>query len=237
VSAVAIRVSVESFDTDAKQSGMPRGGLARSRRGLARAAAVGFAAGAVWGVAARVWMRLITTETPSFSWSGSAFIVGLAAAFGLAVGVAAQARREGRSRWWLLAAVPGLLLFAGQGMLFVPAFVVGGIALRVALGAGGGPAGPWSPRRGVGLLAAAVAVWVVPVMAWQMDRINEVTMLSAPTHVQLAELLLMPLLGLWLAWHGRSLWWGVNNSTNGELLTHGGREQLHKWRVVDARWA
>jgi hypothetical protein len=154
-------------------------------------------------------MRLITTETPGFSWAGSAFILGLAAAFGLSVGVAAQERREGRSRWWLLAAVPGLLLFAGPGMLFMPAFVIGGIALRVAVGAEGGLVGPWSPRRVVGLLAAALAVCAVPVIAWRADRLNEVTMLSAPTHVQLAELLGMPVLCLWLAWHGRSLWWGV----------------------------
>jgi len=204
-----MRVVVETFGDDPRAVGMPRGRLARSGRPLVRAAVVGLAAGAVWGVAARVWMRLITTETPSFSWSGSAFIVGLAAAFGMLVGVAAQARRRGRSPWWLLVAVPALLLFAGPGMLFAPAFVVGGIALRVALGAEGTVAGLWSPRRVVGLLATAVALFVVPVITWRADRLNEVTMLSAPTHVQLSELLLMPLLGLWLAWHGRSLWWGV----------------------------
>lgn len=208
MSAVTIRVSVETFGDNPQAVGMPRDHLSRTGRALVRAAAAGLAAGAVWGVAARVWMRLITTEAPGFSWAGSAFIVGLAAAFGLAVGVAAQARREGRSRWWLLAALPGLLLFAGPGMLFLPAFVIGGIALRVALGDDGGLAGPWSPRRVLALLAAAVAVCAVPVLAWRADRLNEVTMLSAPNHVQLGELLGMPVLCLWLAWHGRSLWWG-----------------------------
>lgn len=189
-------------------TGMPRGRLARSRHGLLRSALAGLAAGAVWGVAVRVFMRLVTTDKPGFSWTGTLFIVGLAAAFGLGVGVAARARREGRSRWWLLAAVPGLLLFAGQGLPFLPAFVVGGLALRFALGGGAGAdATPGRTRRVAGLVAAVLAVTVVPVLLWQADRLDEYTMLSAPTRVQLAELLLMPVLGLWLAWHGRHLWW------------------------------
>ena len=45
---------------------------------LARGAALGFALGAGWGVLARVWMRLITTD-PEFSWAGTLMIVGLSA--------------------------------------------------------------------------------------------------------------------------------------------------------------
>jgi hypothetical protein len=201
---MTMRVSVETVGAEPEQLGMPRGGPVRPRRGLARAAAAGLAAGAVWGVAVRLFMRLVTTEKPEFSWVGTLSIIALTAVFGLVVGVAAQARREGRSRWWLLVAVPGLLLFAGQGAPFAPAFLLGGIALRVALGSGASRV-----RRAAGVLAALVAVTVVPVLFWRSDRLDEYTMLSAPTRVQLAELLLMPLLGLWLAWHGRSLWWGV----------------------------
>ena len=225
-----MRVVVETFGDEPQAVGMPRGRLARSRRGLVRAAATGLAAGAVWGVAVRVFMRLVTTDKPAFSWVGTLSIIASTAVFGLVVGVAAQARREGRSRWWLLLAVPGLLLFAGPGMLFLPAFLLGGIALRVALAGGASPV-----RRTAALAAALVAVTVAPVLLWRSDRLNEVTMLSAPTRVQLAELLLMPVLGLWLAWHGRSLWWGVNNSPNGELLSGEGRQQLAKWGVVGTR--
>jgi len=196
------RVGVETFAGDADASGMPRGRLVRAPHSLLRAALTGLVGGALWGVAVRVFMRLVTTDRPEFSWVGTAGIVLLTSIFGVAVGVAAQARREGRSQWWLLAVVPGLLLFVGQGAPFAPAFLLGGIALRVALGRGASPV-----RRAAGLLAALVAVTVVPVLLWRSDRLDEYTMLSAPMRLQLAELLLMPALGLWLAWHGRCLWW------------------------------
>ena len=110
--------------------------------------------------------------------------------------------------------MPGLLLFVGPGAQFAPAFVVGGIALRVALGAERAAAGrSWSARRLVGLPAALVAVCVVPVIAWRADRLNEVTMLSAPTHVQLAELLLMPLLGAIAGWPGTAAACGGASTT------------------------
>jgi hypothetical protein len=208
VSAVTTRVGVETFAGGADATGMPRGWLVRTPHSLLRAALTGVVAGALWGVAVRVFMRLVTTDRPEFSWVGTLMIIALTSVFGVVVGVAAQARREGRSRWWLLAVVPGLLLFAGQGMPFLPAFVLGGIALRFALG--GATRAPSSARRAAGLVAALVAATVVPVLLWRSDRLDEYTMLSAPMRVQLAELLFMPVLGLWLAWHGRSLWWGVN---------------------------
>jgi len=120
---------------------------------LARGAALGFALGAAWGVLARVWMRLITTD-PEFSWSGTLMIVGLSAVLGLGVGVVDAARRTGRSGFWTLAVVPGLLLFMSPGMLLAPAFLLGGLA--------------WGARgrlaRVVGVLAVAgsvgVGIWV-----------------------------------------------------------------------------
>ncbi len=72
-------------------------------RVLLRGAALGFALGATWGVLARVWMRLISTE-PEFSWVGTLSIVGLAAVLGAGVGVGRMprdvraARRGGPSR-------------------------------------------------------------------------------------------------------------------------------------------
>ena len=116
---------------------------------LARGAALGFALGAAWGVLARVWMRLITTD-PEFSWSGTLMIIGLSAVLGLGVGVVDAARRTGRTGLWTLAVVPGLLLFMSPGMLLAPSFLLGGLA--------------WGARgraaRVVGLLAVAGSVGV-----------------------------------------------------------------------------
>jgi hypothetical protein len=78
-------------------------------------------------VLARIWMRLISGN-PEFSWTGTLLIVGLAALLGCGVGLAAQARLTGRSRWWTLAVVPGLVLFLSPGMLLAPSFLVGSLA-------------------------------------------------------------------------------------------------------------
>ena len=66
-----------------------------------RAAAAGLALGGGWGVAARIWMRLITTD-PEFTWSGTGFILGATGIGGLALGLMYGVRRAGRSRWWRL---------------------------------------------------------------------------------------------------------------------------------------
>ena len=116
---------------------------------LARGAALGLALGAAWGLLARAWMRLITTD-PEFSWSGTLMIIGLSAVLGLGVGVVDAARRTGRTGFWTLAVVPGLLLFMSPGMLLAPSFLLGDLA--------------WGARgraaRVVGLLAVAGSVGV-----------------------------------------------------------------------------
>ena len=109
---------------------------------LLRGAAAGFALGAGWGVLARIWMRLISTE-PEFSWAGTLMIIGFSALLGLGVGVVHAARRSGRSGWWTLAVVPGLVLFLSPGLLLAPAFLLGGPAFGVR-----GPA-----LRAMGVLA------------------------------------------------------------------------------------
>jgi hypothetical protein len=96
-------------------------------RTLLRGAAAGFVVGAAWGVLARVWMRLISTD-PEFSWVGTLSIVVLSAVLGAGVGVVHAARRTGRSSWWTLAVVPGLLLFMSPGILLAPCFLLGGLA-------------------------------------------------------------------------------------------------------------
>ena len=159
---------------------------------LPRAALLGAAAGAVWGVAARAWMRLVSTS-PEFSWVGSLAIVGLAAVFGAGVGVSSAARRRrGWRRWLRLAVVPGLLLFVGQGLPLLPAFALGG---------------PLAGRRHpLAKLLAALAV-VGPGMAfWWTARLDETTMLSGPLHVRLGFLLGMPVISAALAWAGHLVW-------------------------------
>lgn len=54
--------------------------------------------GIVWGIAARLWMRLISTR-PEFTISGTAAILVIAMVFGAFVGFAFAARRRGWRRW------------------------------------------------------------------------------------------------------------------------------------------
>ena len=96
---------------------------------MIRGLGVGALAGAGWGVVARVFMRLLSDD-PQFSWAGTLAIVGIAAVTGACVGLVHGARASGRSRWWRLAALPGLLLFAGPGSLLVPAAVGMAVVLR-----------------------------------------------------------------------------------------------------------
>ena len=122
--------------------------------------ATGFALGAGWGVLARVWMRLVSTA-PSFSWTGTMLIVGFAALAGALLGLVHAARVHRRGRLWRLAALPGLVLFMGQGLPLLPSLVLGGWA--------------WSGRGPVALrVLAAVPLLVVPVLLWQsMPRIDQ----------------------------------------------------------------
>ena len=98
-------------------------------RALLRGLVLGAALGLVWGVVARVFMRLLTTA-PSFSWSGTLFILGLAAVAGACLGLVHAARVAERSRWWRLAALPALALFAGPGIVLVPAAIGMAMVLR-----------------------------------------------------------------------------------------------------------
>lgn len=94
---------------------------------LVKAAGVGLVLGTIWGVVARVWMHFLTDE-PVFTWAGTLSILVLTALTGAALAVVRAARLSGRTRWWRVLAVPTLVLFASPGMLFLPAYVVGGVA-------------------------------------------------------------------------------------------------------------
>ena len=89
--------------------------------------------GLVWGVVARLWMRLITTD-PEFTWSGTLFIVGAFTIAATAQGIALAVRRRRWPRWAQgivrsLALVLALPLGAGAGIAMLPALVTGSIAL------------------------------------------------------------------------------------------------------------
>ena len=159
---------------------------------LLRSAGVGAASGALWGVAARGWMRLVSTS-PEFSWTGTLLIVGLAATLGAGVAVSSAARsRTGWRRVARLAVVPGMVMFAGQGIPFLPAFVVGGLLLR--------------RRHVVARMLTVLAVAGPAVLVWWSERLDEYTMLSAPTRVQVSLLLGMPVLAMVLAFAGDRVW-------------------------------
>ncbi|GAA2159092.1 hypothetical protein [Pedococcus bigeumensis] len=162
--------------------------MTSSRHAVLRAALIGLGLGVAWGAAARAWMRLVSTE-PEFSWVGTSMILGLSGVLGLLIGLSWVARRAtGRRRWFRLLFLPGLILFAGQGLPLAPGLLV---------------AGPLVRRRG--LLSRAVTVLAVAgpaFLLWRVDRLDETTMLSAPTRVQLGLLFGMPLLATALAFAG-----------------------------------
>jgi len=137
-------------------------------------------------------MRLVSTE-PEFSWAGTLAIVVLSAVLGAGVAVSSVARsRHGWRRVARLAVVPGMVMFAGQGLPFLPAFVVGGLLLR--------------RRHLPARLATALAVVGPAVLLWWSERLDEYTMLSAPYRVQIGLLVGMPLLATVLAFAGDLVW-------------------------------
>jgi uncharacterized membrane protein YgdD (TMEM256/DUF423 family) len=162
--------------------------MTSSRHAVLRAALIGLGLGVAWGAAARAWMRLVSTE-PEFSWVGTSMILGLSGVLGLLIGLSWVARRAtGRRRWFRLLFLPGLILFAGQGLPLAPGLLV---------------AGPLVRRRGLPSRAVTVLAVAGPAfLLWRVDRLDETTMLSAPTRVQLGLLFGMPLLATALAFAG-----------------------------------
>ena len=94
-----------------------------------------------WGAVARVFMRLITTS-PEFSWAGTRHDLCLRRPLG--PHRARGRRRAGRDPMVALAPLPGLILFAGAGMILVPGAIGGGLATRR------GRLSEWRPRHRTG---------------------------------------------------------------------------------------
>ena len=123
--------------------------------------AAGLGLGVGWGIAARGWMRLISTE-PEFSWTGTAMILALTGVSGLVLGLLNGLRRTGRSRWWRVLAILCLPTFASPGMIFLPAFLLGGLLYLPHL---------WARLAGVaGIALSQAGLWVTtrddPVNPW-----------------------------------------------------------------------
>lgn len=142
--------------------------------GALRWVGIGLLAGAGWGVVARAWMRYISDD-PSFTWSGTLFIVGLAALAGLSLGVVELLRRRGARLWRLLLALPAVVMFAGPGAPMLPSAVFGGLALT---GRGG-----WRVR--VPALVLAVAPLVALVVVEGLDAFPNSVVLSLAWYVGL----------------------------------------------------
>lgn len=106
--------------------------LARLERWPAPAVLAGaVGAGMAWGVLARLWMRVISTD-PEFTMSGSVFIVGAftVAATCQAVAIVTRHRRSVVRIAGRLIGLLGMLpLFIGAGATMLPTVVGGGLAL------------------------------------------------------------------------------------------------------------
>jgi hypothetical protein len=82
--------------------------------------------GFIWGIAARIWMRLISTH-PEFSIFGTAAILVIATVFGAWTGLAFAARRRGWRRWGHY--LPRSLVVA----FFIPFGMFGGLPLMLTV--------------------------------------------------------------------------------------------------------
>ena len=82
--------------------------------------------GLVWGIAARIWMRLISTQ-PEFSIPGTLAILVIAAVFGAWTGLAFAARRRGWRRWH------HYLLRGLAVVFFIPFGIAGGLPLMLTV--------------------------------------------------------------------------------------------------------
>jgi len=158
----------------------------------------GASLGLLWGIAARVWMRLISTN-PEFSISGTTIILVIAMVFGGLVGFAFAARRRGWRRWGHY--VPrGLVVaffipfggFAGAPLMFavllatlalthtamVGLWVLAALAILVVVGTDIGVPAMAAVVASAGAVALTVWKWIAP--RWP----NQPRLLRADTWIE-----------------------------------------------------
>lgn len=87
----------------------------------------GLLAGLFWGVAARMWMRWITTS-PEFTWAGTLYILAAPTVLGAVMGAVAAARRRRADGRWGLSLLAVLPLGMGAGVIMLPTAVLGAFA-------------------------------------------------------------------------------------------------------------
>ena len=129
---------------------------------LLSAALAGAGLGLAWGIAARLWMRLIS-GSPEFSLRGTGMILGAATVVGLCVGLARALRERDRSRRaWL----PRALAVAGFGALCIGPGM--GMVLSALLATLGVVRDRWHPwLRAVLLLPALVITGMVATVGFE----------------------------------------------------------------------
>jgi hypothetical protein len=162
---------------------------------MLRVVLIGAALGALWGITARIWMRMIS-EHPDFTWTGSLMIVGFSAWLGLGVGLVYATRGRGHLRWLRLLGIPGLALFASPGMAFAPAFLLGSAMWNRARQR-------WLRRTGIGL--GLVAVLAPTLLVWNDERETELGFVK-PLLDQAEIGVGFGVLSLALAYGGTYLW-------------------------------
>lgn len=109
---------------------------ATTRLGIVRTIATGLLGGFTLGVAARAWMRLITTD-PEFTWNGTMFIVLGFTIWGTGQAAASAIRSRTVGRWKVatargIGAVTTLPLFMAAGGIMAPTVIAGSLALHRA---------------------------------------------------------------------------------------------------------
>lgn len=82
--------------------------------------------GLAWGIVARIWMRLISTN-PEFSIAGTTAILVITTLFGACVGLAFAARRRGWQRWQHYLPRSLVVIF------FLPFGIAGGLPLMLTV--------------------------------------------------------------------------------------------------------
>jgi hypothetical protein len=155
-----------------------------------RYAAVGFVVGLAWGLAAREELRGLSAH-PHASWRSTMGIVVSAAVVGALLGSVHAARRRGATGRWRALALPAAAVLLSLGVMLLPAFLVGG----------------WALRRGrLGRRLAAASLVVAPLLLAQErwgEAAGPLTGAGHPTALGAAGLLLGAVaLALGAAWGG-----------------------------------
>ncbi|MEO7233893.1 MAG: hypothetical protein ABIW80_00815 [Lapillicoccus sp.] len=139
--------------------------FATGRVDTLRYAARGLGLGLAWGVGARLWMGMVSSDQ-QLSWRGTLGVLVSAGLAGTLVGVAHAAGLRGATNAWRALALPGVALFLGPGLPFLPAFLLGG----------------WGMRRGsVGRAVAVLSVAAAPVLLVQTLWFDGAEGVVAPT--------------------------------------------------------